>query len=194
MHNRGFIRASIVMSVAATVAASAVVLARQDQTHQETNRQTSQSGGGTATASGSASASASSRGGSSQSGSQRGGASGFASGIDPNKRLYAVWYEKAANAPVDAGKRGEVEHAQYMKYLMQDGTLVMEGPFEDGTGLLLILQTDSDAHAGKIVADDPAVVKGYLKPTVKRWVWRYGGLRDSMVAQPSLPVRRAGGG
>jgi uncharacterized protein YciI len=47
------------------------------------------------------------------------------------------------------------EHAQFMDALFEAGTVVLGGPFADGTGSLVILEADSPQAARAIYQNDP---------------------------------------
>lgn len=173
-------RLSLLAGLALTIGASAFVFAQQNGTSGSTNgggtwsgRAGGQvSGGGSASAGGSASSSSSSSGSSSKGGNSGGGGMSFGA----NKPLYAAWYSKAPDSRNDGNDSNvDREHTQYMKQLTQDQTLVIEGPFGDGSGYMAVIQSDSPETALRIINNDPSVKNGSLKVVVKPWQMRHGG-------------------
>ena len=47
------------------------------------------------------------------------------------------------------------EHARFMDALFDDGTIIMAGPFEDGSGSMVILAAESVEGAREIFLQDP---------------------------------------
>lgn len=109
-----------------------------------------------------------------------------------NKPLYAAWYSKAPDSR-NGGNDSNVDrvHSQYMKQLSQDQTLVIEGPFGDGSGYMAVIQSDSPETALRIIHNDPSVQNGSLKVVVKPWQMRHGG---AMPQNFRVPVRNNLGG
>ncbi len=61
------------------------------------------------------------------------------------------------------------EHAAYMETLLKQGTLIMGGPFIDGSGGMAILRTNDLVEAEEIVDNDPAVNAGTLSAKLRQW-------------------------
>jgi uncharacterized protein YciI len=62
------------------------------------------------------------------------------------------------------------DHVSYLKRLMEQGDLLMAGPFLDGSGELAILSVDGIDTAKLIAAGDPAAGSGLLTLSVKPWL------------------------
>jgi uncharacterized protein YciI len=60
-------------------------------------------------------------------------------------------------------------HVEYLLRLHETGQLIMGGPFADQSGGLVILSVTDTAEAERLIADDPAVVDGILKATIRAW-------------------------
>lgn len=71
--------------------------------------------------------------------------------------LYALDYRYT-----DADLRARVRprHLAYLRSLLEDGTLVMAGPWADGSGALVLFHADDDAQAQAVVDADPYTVEG----------------------------------
>lgn len=84
----------------------------------------------------------------------------------------AVIYSKGTNwiagRPVTA--QNLAGHAQLMRDLHDQGTLVMAGPFldEEGGGMA-ILRCGNLAEASKIIEDDQAVKDGVMRASLRPW-------------------------
>lgn len=61
-------------------------------------------------------------------------------------------------------------HVQYMAGLLQQGLLVMGGPFLDDTGGMMISRAQTIEDALRIANKDPAVTSGLLRVTVRPWM------------------------
>lgn len=69
-------------------------------------------------------------------------------------------------------------HLAFLKSLRESGKMVVGGPFKDGSGDsrgLLIFATTPE-EASQIVADDPFVLAGEVKPEVHPWTTQQGVL------------------
>ncbi|MBL8066181.1 MAG: hypothetical protein JNM34_10030 [Chthonomonadaceae bacterium] len=163
----------------ALFSASAFVIAQQTKVWGHA------SGGGSASGQATAQAHAGGQAGGSASGLQFG--HGFGIGLDPSKQLYAAWYETTSRTGVSP--QLDQAHMKFVKHLMQDGTLIAEGPFKDSSGYLVIIQTKSDAEASKLLSEDPVAQSGAFRVSIKPWSWRLGGVSDRM---STFPVPAAG--
>ena len=50
------------------------------------------------------------------------------------------------------------EHAEFMDRLFENGTVIMGGPFSDGTGSLVIVEASEIDEVSTLIANDPFVV------------------------------------
>jgi uncharacterized protein YciI len=61
------------------------------------------------------------------------------------------------------------DHINYMRKQLDNGMLVMGGPYADFSGGMMICNTTDVEVARKIAESDPAVKSGYLKFEIKLW-------------------------
>jgi uncharacterized protein len=60
----------------------------------------------------------------------------------------------------DVRARVRPRHLEYMRSLLEDGSLVMAGPWADGSGALVVFHADDHDHAAALVDADPYTVEG----------------------------------
>jgi uncharacterized protein len=61
-------------------------------------------------------------------------------------------------------------HREYLRTLFDAGKIVMSGPWEDETGMLLIYDAADMAEAKQLLAEDPYRSEGVLaNATIKEW-------------------------
>jgi uncharacterized protein YciI len=57
-----------------------------------------------------------------------------------------------------------------MDRLFEDGTVVLGGPFADGTGSLVVVEGENENELAALYANDPFVVHGiFILNSLKRW-------------------------
>ena len=61
-------------------------------------------------------------------------------------------------------------HVAFLRELDRSGQLVLAGPFEDGTGGMIILRARSLAEARAVAEADPFVAEGYESCEVRTWL------------------------
>jgi uncharacterized protein YciI len=62
------------------------------------------------------------------------------------------------------------EHATYIDRLFENGTVIMGGPFSDGTGSLLIVEAEEMNEVLTLIANDPFVVHEiFALRDLKQW-------------------------
>jgi uncharacterized protein YciI len=61
------------------------------------------------------------------------------------------------------------DHLRYLAERFQRGEVAMAGPFTDGSGGLVVYQTDSLEHAYQLASQDPAVQSGARRLELKAW-------------------------
>ncbi len=86
---------------------------------------------------------------------------------------FAVFHQPGPNwaEGVPFGDQDGVEvHVTYMKEQLQEGNLVLGGPFLDNSGGMMVLRAASLEAARTIAARDPAVVRRLIQVTVKPWL------------------------
>ena len=79
----------------------------------------------------------------------------------------------------DVRARVRPRHLAYMRSLLEEGTLVMAGPWADDSGALVLFHADDDLQAASVVDADPYTVEGAT--TERR-------LREWTVVLPSQPA------
>jgi len=62
-----------------------------------------------------------------------------------------------------------MEHAKYQERLLEQGKLVLAGPFSDSSGGLTVLKVETENEARAIMEKDPAVIDGVFKAHVRPW-------------------------
>ena len=62
-------------------------------------------------------------------------------------------------------------HLAHLERLHEEGTLVSAGPFEDGSGALVVYEAADEAEARALVDADPYAVEGVMADPVLR-AWR----------------------
>lgn len=67
-------------------------------------------------------------------------------------------------------QKGVSQHRSYMNEQLQQGNLVLGGPFQDNSGGMMILKVNSIELAMEIANEDPAVQSGLLNVEVKSWL------------------------
>jgi uncharacterized protein YciI len=60
-----------------------------------------------------------------------------------------------------------LKHGQYLKELMDKGTLQLAGPFVDDSGGFILLTAGDEAEARRITEHDPGVMEQILVPEVR---------------------------
>ncbi len=62
------------------------------------------------------------------------------------------------------------EHAEFMDRLFENGTVVMGGPFADGTGSLVVVEGEDEKEVAALFVSDPFVVHGiFILSSFKQW-------------------------
>jgi len=60
-------------------------------------------------------------------------------------------------------------HRDYMMKLVDEGTMLMGGPFTDNSGGMTIVRVRDDEHLKAIIDDDPAIRDKVFIATAKAW-------------------------
>ena len=82
-------------------------------------------------------------------------------------------------ADLALNRRVRPAHVEYVLRLLNDGRLVVGGPFRDGSGALFVYEVADVDQARSIVADDPYVREGVVTShALREW--------DSFAAAPAL--------
>ena len=62
------------------------------------------------------------------------------------------------------------EHAEFMDRLFENGTVIMGGPFSDGTGSLVIVEAEDIDEVATLFAKDPFVIHQIFElRSLKQW-------------------------
>jgi uncharacterized protein YciI len=85
--------------------------------------------------------------------------------------LYVVRYAHGKNYDLNKSiyKQDLLEHGKYMKQLLDEGKLLMAGPFTDNSGAEIVLKADNEQTANDIVSKDPAIIKNIFIYEIKAW-------------------------
>ncbi len=82
--------------------------------------------------------------------------------------LFAVIGEFADDQ--DLRLRTRPTHREYLRSLFAEGKIVMSGPWEDETGMLLVYDVADMGEAERLLAEDPYRSAGVLaSATIKEW-------------------------
>ncbi|HKU09799.1 MAG TPA: YciI family protein [Sinomonas sp.] len=78
--------------------------------------------------------------------------------------VFAVEYRYDAST---ASRRDEVrpDHRGWLATVAEKGQLLVSGPYEDGTGALLLIKADDANSLHSLLAEDPFAVEGLLAET-----------------------------
>ena len=62
------------------------------------------------------------------------------------------------------------EHAEFMDQLFENGTVIMGGPFSDGTGSLVIVEAEEMSEVATLFAKDPFMIHQiFALRSLKQW-------------------------
>lgn len=83
--------------------------------------------------------------------------------------LFAVTYRYDASQ-AEAREGNKPAHRQWLSSQVDAGTIRSVGPFTDGSGALLLVETADPDAARALVADDPHCLRGLVpEVTVREW-------------------------
>lgn len=92
--------------------------------------------------------------------------------------LFAVTYRYEAEQTAER-EANKPAHREWLQARVADGEILTVGPFLDGSGALLVVESDDDESARALVARDPHCVRGMVSEVVVRpWTAVYGLLSD----------------
>lgn len=69
----------------------------------------------------------------------------------------------------EKSKKYREKHLQYLKEMREAGHILMNGPFKDGSGGMVVYRAHSMEEAISFVEKDPYIVKGARTYEVKEW-------------------------
>jgi uncharacterized protein YciI len=73
-------------------------------------------------------------------------------------------------ADPDLRARVRPRHLEYVRALHESGRVVSAGPFEDGSGALIVYEAADEAEARALVDGDPYAVEGVMAaPVLRAW-------------------------
>jgi uncharacterized protein YciI len=92
--------------------------------------------------------------------------------------LYVIRYAQGKNYDLNKSiyKQDLLEHGHYMKKLLEEGKLLLAGPFTDSTGGQVILKADNENEVMEIMSQDPAVIKNIFSYKTKAWDIKFNAL------------------
>ena len=62
------------------------------------------------------------------------------------------------------------EHAAFMDQLFANGTVIMGGPFTDGSGSMVLVEAEEESEVRTLIANDPFVVQRiFVLSSLKQW-------------------------
>jgi uncharacterized protein len=62
------------------------------------------------------------------------------------------------------------EHRAYLNRLVDEGSLLMAGPFADERGGLIVFEAEDEAAVRRLMADDPFTIEGVFATTeIRPW-------------------------
>ena len=61
------------------------------------------------------------------------------------------------------------KHVNYLVELHRSGSVIMGGPYGDGSGGLVVFAADDIIDVNEVVSRDPTVAEGILVASVKQW-------------------------
>lgn len=107
---------------------------------------------------------------------------------EPGKKIFSVVYAPGPNWLQGRPLREQPlqEHIQNLEFLLAKKVLVLAGPYMDAPGGEMVLQVARREDAEKIVANDPAVVKGILVPTIREWYIAFDGTTPKPIATTGI--------
>jgi len=77
-------------------------------------------------------------------------------------------------------------HAEFIDALVENGTMVMGGPFGDNLGSMILLEGVDGAEARRLVADDPFIENGvFVLDEIREWTIFVDELTSSTGASSS---------
>lgn len=67
-------------------------------------------------------------------------------------------------------------HGQYLQKLMENGKLVLAGPFADNTGGQAIIRAGTELEALSLVDNDPSIINKVFSYEIHPWHIRFNSL------------------
>lgn len=88
------------------------------------------------------------------------------------KKYFTLIYSPGSNwkQGENWNKQDLMKHGNYMSELHKQGTLILGGPFDDGSGGQAVLAVNSLKEAEEIVKKDPAILENVFEVNIKPWV------------------------
>lgn len=90
--------------------------------------------------------------------------------------LFAVTY-RYQDDQAEGREANKPAHREWLSARVEEGSILTVGPFLDGSGALLIVNTDDEESARLLVYGDPHCIEGFVpEVTVRGWMPVYGAL------------------
>lgn len=90
--------------------------------------------------------------------------------------LFAVTY-RYETAQTEKREANKPSHREWLSAQVQAGAIRSVGPFVDGSGALLLVESSDLTAARGLVADDPHCLRGLVSEiTVREWLPVFGAL------------------
>ena len=88
--------------------------------------------------------------------------------------IFVVTYRYEA-AHAEQREVNKPAHREWLEARVAEGSIVTVGPFEDGSGALLLVEATDDEEARSLVQQDPHCLRGMVPDiTVRRWLPVFG--------------------
>lgn len=89
--------------------------------------------------------------------------------------IFSIRYSQGENYDLNKSiyQQDLLEHGKYMKQLLDEGKLLLAGPFTDNTGAEIILKADNEKDVQEIISKDPAIIKNIFSYEIKTWYVRF---------------------
>ena len=91
------------------------------------------------------------------------------------KILYSIKFSASENYDFTKTvyQQDLLEHGCYLQKLLEEGKLLLAGPFTNHAGGQVILNVDKEEEALSIVKNDPAVINKIFSYEINRWHIRF---------------------
>jgi uncharacterized protein YciI len=92
--------------------------------------------------------------------------------------IFSIRYSQGKNYDLNKSiyEQDLFEHGYYMKRLLEEGKLLLAGPFTDNSGGQVILKAEDENEVKEILSHDPAIIKNIFSYELKTWNIRFNAL------------------
>jgi uncharacterized protein YciI len=100
----------------------------------------------------------------------------------PMNILYSITFSPSENYDLTKSvyQQDLLEHGHYLQRLLEEGKLLLAGPFTNHAGGQVILYADSQEEALSIVKNDPAVVNKIFSYEMNVWHIRFDKSKNAL--------------